>query len=300
MRRRVALAGIVIAGLVTMGVVQAQQPVPAGRTLTANKIKDNLYFLSGMDVDGTTDSGGNVAVFVTTNGVVLVDTKNPGWGQAILDQVKKITNKPITHIINTHTHADHTGSNEFFPASVEVIAHENTAANMAKMSNFADPAKKYALPDKTFKDKMTLFSGRDEIDLYYFGPGHTNGDAFVVFKNLRVMHAGDIFARKGAPLLDMANGGSGIKIIDSLTKAYKGIQGVDTIITGHSSLMTFADLKEYADFNQAFLTAVQAAKKAGKTPDQAVADLKLPEKFKDYTMTRAKENMPKLYQELGQ
>jgi glyoxylase-like metal-dependent hydrolase (beta-lactamase superfamily II) len=295
-----ALAGIVITGLVTMGVVQAQQPAPAGRVLNIQKIKDNLYFLSGFDVDGTTDSGGNVAVFVTTTGVVLVDTKNPGWGQAILDKVKTVTNKPITHIINTHTHGDHVGSNEFFPANVEVIAQENTAANMAKMSNFADPAKKFALPDKTFKDKMTLFSGRDAIDLYYLGQGHTNGDAFVVFRNLRVMHAGDIFARKGTPLLDMDNGGSGVKIGDTLTKAYKTIQGVDSIITGHSSVMTFADLNEYAEFNKAFLAAVQAAKKAGKTPDQAVAELKLPAKFANYTMTRAKENMPKLYKELGQ
>ena len=134
------------------------------------------------------------AVYVIANGVVLVDTKNPNNGQKILDKVKTVTDKPITHIINTHTHGDHVGSNAFFPAAVEIVTQENTAANMAKMKNFAEPATKHGLPDRTFKDRMTLLSGNESIDLYYFGTAHTGGDAFVVFRNLRVMHAGDVFS----------------------------------------------------------------------------------------------------------
>ena len=108
-----------------------------------------------------------------------------------------MTDKPITHIINTHTHGDHNGSNVFFPATVEIVTQENTAANMQKMPAFQDAAAKHGLPDRTFKDRQTLLSGNESIDLYYFGPAHTNGDALVVFRNLRVMHAGDMFARKG-------------------------------------------------------------------------------------------------------
>jgi glyoxylase-like metal-dependent hydrolase (beta-lactamase superfamily II) len=257
------------------------------------KVKDNLYMITGAN------SGGNTAVFITGTGVVLVDTKNPNWGQAILDQVKTVTNKPVTHIINTHTHGDHVGSNEFFPAAVEVVAHENTAANMAKMANFADPAKKFALPDKTFTDKMTVLGGAEAIDLYHFGRGHTNGDIFVVFRALRTMHAGDIFARKGTPLLDMNNGGSGVLIGETLGKAAAGIKNVDTVITGHSTVMTWADFQEFGEFNRAFLSAVQAAVKANKMVDQALADLKLPEKFSAYNMGGAKDNVPKIYTELG-
>ena len=84
------------------------------------KVKDNLYMVTG--------GGGNTAVFITANGVVLVDTKLANWGQAIMDKVKRVTDKPMTHIINTHTHGDHVGSNEFFPASVEIVAHANVAA----------------------------------------------------------------------------------------------------------------------------------------------------------------------------
>ena len=288
MKRGLVLGLIFGAGI---AVTQARQPAPPPNVAQIEKVKDNLYMITG--------GGGNTAAFITANGVVLVDTKNPNWGQAILDKVKTVTGKPVTHIINTHTHGDHVGSNEFFPASVEIVAHENTGANMVKMSNFADASKKFALPDKTFKDKMTVLGGANAIDLYYFGRGHTNGDIFVVFRGLRTMHAGDIFARKGTPLLDMNNGGSGVQIGETLAKAAAGIKNVDTVITGHSTVMTWADFQEYGEFNRAFLSAVQAAVKAGKKVDQALADLKLPETFSAYQMTGAKDNVPKIYTELG-
>ena len=291
--KRALLLGLILAvGIVTLARVEAQTPTPAGPNVAEiEKVKDNLYMIKG--------GGGNTAAYVTSKGVVLVDTKNPGWGQAILDKVKTVTDKPVTYIINTHTHGDHVGSNEFFPASVEIVAQENTDANMKKMPAFADPSKKYALAAKTFKDKMTLLNGKESIDLYYFGTGHTNGDAFVVFRALKTMHAGDIFARKGTPLLDMTNGGSGVKMGDSLARVAAGIKNVDTIITGHSTLMTWADLRDYAEFNKAFLAYVQTSITAGKTAEQALADLKLPEKFSAYTMTGAKDNVPKIYAELG-
>ena len=151
---------------------------------------------------------------------MIVDTKLANWGQQIMDQIRSVTDKPVTTIINTHTHGDHTGSNEFFPASVEVVAQENTKANMEKMDAFKGDKAQF-LPDKTFKDKMTLFSGADQIDLYYFGAGHTNGDSVVVFPALRVAHVGDLFARKGTPLIDVDNGGSGVAYPDTVKKASK-------------------------------------------------------------------------------
>jgi glyoxylase-like metal-dependent hydrolase (beta-lactamase superfamily II) len=167
------------------------------------KVKDNLYMIQG--------EGGNTAVYVAEKGVVLVDTKVADQGQAILNQVKSVTDKPVTMIVNTHTHGDHTGSNQFFPASVEIVVQENTATNMKRMDVFQEAANQNGLPDKTFKTKMTLLSGKDAIDLYYFGPAHTNGDAFVVFRGLGVMHSGDAFANKGQPGIDRNNGGSGVQ-----------------------------------------------------------------------------------------
>ena len=197
MKRSVVLSavmGVALATLATRGLV-AQQPATGPNVAGIEKVKDNLYMVTG--------GGGNTAVFVTATGVVLVDTKLANWGQAIMDKVKTVTDKPVTHIINTHTHGDHVGSNEFFPASVEIVAHANVSLSMAKMPAFADGTKKQAFPDKTYTDKLTVLGGKDAIDLYYFGAAHTNGDSFVVFRNLRVMHAGDAFASKGLPLLDV-------------------------------------------------------------------------------------------------
>jgi len=240
------------------------------------KVADNLYMIPGQ--------GGNTAAFIASDGVVIVDTKLANNGQAILDQLKTVTDKPVTHIINTHTHGDHTGSNDFFPASVDIVTQENTAANMKKMPAFQEESKKHGLPDRTFKDKMTLLKGKDEIDLYYFGAAHTNGDAFVVFKNIRVMHAGDAFATKGQPLIDRNNGGSGVAYPETIRKATATIKNVDTVITGHSTVMKWQDLVDYAEFNKLYLEHAKASLAAGKTPEQAMADFKLPEKFKDYNI----------------
>ena len=291
MRRTYVLGMIVVAGVVAAAAANLgaqQQPAAGGQGRGGGgggpalgkieKVADNLYFIFG--------AGGNTGVYIAEKGVVLVDTKNPNNGQGILDQVKSVTDKPITHIINTHTHGDHNGSNVFFPASVEIVSQENTAANMQKMPAFQEALNRHGLPDRTFKDKMTVLGGKDAIDLYYFGPAHTNGDAFVVFRNARVVHAGDAFANKGQPLIDRNNGGSGIAYPETIAKAAKGIGKVDIVINGHSPVtMKFQDLVDFGEFNRLFLEHARASLKAGKTPEQAMMDLKLPEKFKDYNLT---------------
>jgi glyoxylase-like metal-dependent hydrolase (beta-lactamase superfamily II) len=244
----------------------------APQPLQTIKVRDNLFMIAG--------AGGNTAVFVMTNGVALIDTKNPNNGQQIMDQVRAVTNKPVTTIINTHTHADHTGSNEFFTDNVTFVAHENTKANMEKMTNFAADKGRF-LPSKVYKDTMTIGSGADQILLYYFGRAHTNGDTFVVFPAARVMHSGDAFATKGFPNVDVNNGGSLAEYGNTLAKAASTIKNVDTIINGHipAGPTPFSDLQVYADFNKDLLAYVQDAIKAGKAPEQAVADYRFPEKY---------------------
>lgn len=271
MKRAMTLGLVLAAG--ALGIVRAQQaPANAPKVIDVEKVKDNLYVLRG--------GGGNTAVFITSGGVVVVDAKNPGWGQPILDKIKTLTTKPVTTLINTHTHGDHVSGNVEFPATVDVIVQENTKANMEKMPIFKEH-NNVGMAKRTFKDKMTIGKGADQVDLYYFGRGHTNGDAFVVFPALRVAHAGDIFAGKSVPLIDEANGGSMLEISDSLLKAYNGIKNVDTIINGHAAAeTTWADLKEYSDFNKELVAWMESELKAGKTPAQAAAEWKLPEKYK--------------------
>jgi cyclase len=284
MMQRLVLLGVLVA-VGAVGIAARQQ----NNTVSTEKVRDNLFMIRG--------GGGNTAVFVTTKGVVLVDTKNPGMGPAIMDQVRSVTDKPVTTIINTHTHADHNGSNEHFPTAVEIVTQENTKANMEKMTAFQGEKAQF-LPDRTFADRLTLNQGPDRVDLYYFGPGHTNGDAIVVFPALSVAHTGDLFARAGTPLIDVKNGGSGIRYPETVKKAAAGIKDVETVIPGHSDVTTWAAFAEFGEFNQAFLDAVRAAAQAGKTADEAEASLNLPEKFKAYNMSRVKENVTAIYEEL--
>ena len=275
MRRAVVLGVLVaVGGLVA---VKAQPAANAPKVIEVEKVKDNLYVLRG--------GGGNTAVFLTANGVTVVDAKNPGWGTPILDKIKELTPKPVTMLINTHTHGDHVSGNVEFPATIDFVAQENTKTNMEKMPIFKEH-NNVGMTKRTFKDKMTLGTGADQIDLYYFGPGHTNGDAWVVFPALRIVHAGDIFAGKSVPLVDDANGGSMLHFSETLMKAHAGIKNVDTIINGHMPAQTtWADLKEYADFNKDLVAWMQAELKAGKTPEQAAAEWKVPEKYKGYSAT---------------
>jgi cyclase len=273
MRRLVALGTLLAMGTIAVLAAQGQAPA-ASPQVQVEKVKDNLWVLRG--------GGGNTAVFVTATGVTVVDAKNPGWGKPILDAIKTLTPKPVTTLINTHTHGDHVSGNVEFPATVDVIVQENTKTNMEKMPIFREH-NNAGMAKRTFKDKMSIGSGADQVDLYYFGPGHTNGDAWVVFPAHRILHSGDIFASKAVPLIDEANGGSMLRMPETLMKAHDGIKNVDTIINGHTPAQTtWADLKEFAEFNKELVEWAQAQLKAGKTPEQAAAAWKLPEKYKGY------------------
>src|SRR5678816_335445 len=136
MKRVLTLSILLSLGLFSLAAVGFQNQAPP--PLDIQKVKDNLYMIVTPDY-----GAGNTAVFITANGVVLVDTKTPGNGQSILDKVKTVTQKPITTIINTHTHQDHTGSNDFFKGNIEFVAHENTKANMQKMPEFSGANAKF-------------------------------------------------------------------------------------------------------------------------------------------------------------
>jgi glyoxylase-like metal-dependent hydrolase (beta-lactamase superfamily II) len=270
------LAALVAAGALAIAAAgRAQASGQDAKTIEVQKLKDNLYLLTG--------GGGNTAVFVTELGVVVVDTKLAGWGQPLLDKIRTVTRKPVTTIINTHAHADHTGSNEFFPTSVEIVAHENTRLNMDRQEAFKGLKVNY-LPKLMFKEKMTLGTGADRIDLYYFGAGHTNGDAWVVFPTQRVVHAGDMLGSRQPPPIDLENGGSGLAYPDTLSKAAATLKNIDTIIPGHGPLMTMRDLEEYARFCRDFRDGVVSGFGHGLSISETAESWKVPAgKYAGYT-----------------
>ena len=171
MKRSIVLAVVLGVGALSLAIVEAQDAM----VIEVEQLEDNLYVLRGQG------GGGNTAVFVTSNGVVVVDSKNPGWGQSILDAIGELTSNPVTTLVNTHSHHDHVSGNVAFPASVDIVTHEVTAANMQVMRAYSGrtepPANVFAdsmgrgLPTQTFSERMSIGTGDDRVDLYHFGRG---------------------------------------------------------------------------------------------------------------------------------
>lgn len=288
MRRFTVLGTLVAAGALSMTVSAFQQAAPpAPMVVEAQKLKDNLYVMTG--------GGGNSAVFIAADGVTVVDTKLPGWGQPLLDKIKTLTDKPIVRIINTHTHFDHVSGNVEFPATVDVVTHENTKTYMEQANpvyglqtgvqpNIFTQNNGRGMSKRTFRDKLTIGRGADQIDVYHYGPAHTGGDAYVVFTALRVMHVGDTMPTRDQPIMDKNNGGTGVGYAATVAKA-AATPGVDTIINGHNATtMTPADLKLYSEHIADFVKFAQDAKRAGKTVDEVVATWRVPAKYAGYNM----------------
>jgi cyclase len=298
MKRGIVLGALIVIGTLSTALTAYQPSAQRAVLPDLQKVKDNFYIIgSSSPVDRSMFTGGNTGVFITDAGVVVVDTKLANYGPDILAKIRAVTSKPVTMIINTHTHGDHTGSNEGFAATVDIVAHENTKTNMAKMDAFKGEKASF-LPKRTYKDKMTLGSGKDRIDLYYFGAGHTSGDTWVVYPAIRVLQTGDMFAWKDAPVLDRANGGSGVEFPKTIAKALATIKDVDTVIPGHSPVMTPKDLQEYQRYTADFLAAVEAAKKSGKSAADAAASINLSAKYPGYQSDRVKAAVDALYTEL--
>jgi cyclase len=263
-----------------------------------------LYMLTG--------GGGNSIVMIREEGVVLIDSKLPGTSQAVLDAVSLVTDRPITTIINTHAHIDHTGGNLELSGVTDIIAHEHAKAAMQKMEAFTGRNARF-LPNKTVAETMSLFEGRERIDLYYFGPGHTNGDLVVVLPEHGIAYMGDLFPLKAAaPLIDQASGGSGVAFPDTLDRVLREIKGVKRVLAGHDpgpkpgvprgsfgDIQSWDDLQQFAEFNRDFLAAVRTAIAQGKSAAEAAASLTLPAKYAGYDMTHAKANVEIIVKELS-
>jgi glyoxylase-like metal-dependent hydrolase (beta-lactamase superfamily II) len=285
----------IAAALAMVVAASAQEP----RTVRMRTLGpgDILYVLIG--------GGGNALALLRDDGVVVIDTKLPGWGGAIRDAIEAATDRPVTTIINTHAHPDHAGGNADFPGGVEIVAHANAVKGGLRAT-------------KAVGDRLTLLSGADQIDLYYFGRGHTDGDLVVVFPQKRLAYFGDLFPAKAAPVVDVSSGGSAVALPDTLRRALTEITGVTRVVTGHPEgleatrdpratsvdistprTMRWSDVAEYADFTRDFLAAVREARAAGKTAADATAGLALPERYKDYDMRNARGAVDAIYSEIA-
>ena len=253
-------------------------------------IADNLYVIPG--------GGANTAVFVTTAGVVLVDPKYSENGEAVLAQVRKVTSNPVTHVINTHCHSDHFGGNSAMPMDAQIVVHDRTARNIARIRRTGDPSSFDGRPVRTFRDRLTLLSGKDRIDLFHFGAAHTDGDTFVVFRDAGVVHAGDVFAGKTSPIVNLAWGGEPREYPATIERAVAGLQNVTRVIPGHAAVVDWQTFVDYGEFTRRLLDHVVAQMKAGHDWNQARKELVVPAKFQEYDLDRLTFTLHDMYKGL--
>lgn len=242
-----------VAVLLSAGAWKARtQNQQAAASLTIEKVKDNLYAIIG--------DGGNVAVYVTSEGVILIDDKYERDYTDIMAKVKGVTDKPVRYVLNTHQHGDHTGGNEkMLASSVEIIAHRNARANMVT-------GKLPGVPRISFSDETSVFLGGKEVRAHYFGRGHTNGDVVIYFPDAKVIHTGDLLTNS-PPFVDYSGKGSLAEWSTTLDNVNKAGWDFDTVIPGHGPVTKQANLTEARDKAAKIRDRVSGMVRDGKSKD---------------------------------
>ena len=251
-----ALTGAWVAYTQTPQGKQAPAQTKAPAPFNLIKVADDLYVIDG---------GGawNVAVYITNEGVIMVDDKFEQHFDEIMANVKKVTNQPVKYILSTHYHADHSGGNTRWSSIAEIISTRNAHDGIVqkKQSN----APNNMIPARvTFTEETDLFLGGKEVRAKYYGRGHTNGDAFVYFPALKVLHTGDMFT-SATPLIDYPGGGSLVEWTKTLDTVMNDKSlDFDTVIPGHGPVSKKADLLTYRNRATDLRTRVQTLIRQGK------------------------------------
>ena len=233
------------------------------------KITETISMLEG--------AGGNIGVLTGKDGIVIIDDQFAPLSEKIKAALKTLSDKPVRFVINTHFHGDHVGGNENFGGEGAIIvAQDNTRLRMtsdqfSKAMDFEQKAAPYdALPKVTFADSVTLHLNGETAQVIHVKNAHTDGDAFIYFKESNVVHAGDVFVRYGLPFIDQEHGGSINGMIDGVDKLLSITNENSKIIPGHGELAKKQDVVQYGQMLVTIRDRVQNAMNDGKTFDQVV------------------------------
>jgi len=287
--RLLVALGLAAAALAAGPIAARQQPTGEPFSTAIMKLKDGLYLIPGYDGAVT---GGNVAVRVTSEGVIIVDDKFPPASTEIAPKVRSVTSQPIKYVLSTHNHGDHTGGHPEFIKTAEIIAHRNARENMVK-------GKQAAPPRIVFNDQAELFLGGVQVQARYLGRGHTNGDAVIYFPDVRTVHTGDLVVwgkrTDGSvltPFMDYSNGGSLTEWIGTLEKVLQ--LDFDAAIPGHGPVLTKNDV---GAFRQKLITLrdrAQGLVRSGVSRSDFTGKLKID----DLNWPFPKERIDPLFDEL--
>jgi glyoxylase-like metal-dependent hydrolase (beta-lactamase superfamily II) len=197
------------------------------------KISDRLYQILG-------GRGANGGVYIGEDGVLVIDAKsNEESVKQQIAEIKKVTNKPIKYLVNTHSDGDHIAGNQFFPESVTIVAHENCRKEFfhprrdGKSSTWNNPELAPFVPSLTYRNKMDLYLGSKKVELWYFGIGHTKGDSVVYIPEEKTAFLGDQIFMGRPQLIHSYKGGNSFGHVKALTKMLETIKA-ERFCSGHS------------------------------------------------------------------
>jgi len=290
-RSRLALAFTAVFALLTAGVLTQKLPLKQGvevlkeGPIRADKVKDGLFVIRGPFLpcmtgcrpgqtgDGLIHESGDVAVRVTPAGLIVVDDKFASQAADVVAQVKTISQLPIKYLLNSHHHGDHASGNAYLrdTLGIDIVAHKNIRANFLRIKQAGEP-------NITFADQAAIYLGGAEVQLFWFGRGHTNGDTVIYFPDLKTIHAGDLVI-DAMPVIDYPGGGSAVEFIATIDKLLT--LDFDTMIPGHGRVMTKDEVRAYRARFQTMNDRMRALVRKGvtkeqlKTLDQARVQLRL-------------------------
>jgi cyclase len=259
MRNLASIVAVTIIGVATCAALADEPP-----RLETQKLSESLYLITG--------PGGNIAVLLGKDGVLLVDDQIAPMTPALKKAVSQITPLPVRFVINTHWHGDHTGGNAVLAQDGAVIvAHDNVRKRLST-GQFVEALKKTvpaspesAWPVVTFATSVSVHFGGEDIDVAHVDPAHTDGDSIVWFKRANIIHTGDTFVSNGYPFIDVSSGGTTIGFIRAADRVLSMAQSSTRIIPGHGDVVTREQLKTFRDLVSTIYDRIKAQKAAGKS-----------------------------------
>jgi glyoxylase-like metal-dependent hydrolase (beta-lactamase superfamily II) len=244
--------------------LSAQQQDFAKVEVKATKVAGNVYVLTG--------SGGNIGATVGDDGVALIDDQFAPLAPKIQAALRQLSPRPVRFVINTHWHGDHTGGNPVFAETATIMAHLNVRKRLLTggKTPFIEfpPVTGKALPVVTFEQGLSLWWNGEEIRALHPGIGHTDGDSVIWFTRSNVVHMGDDYFAGMFPFVDLASGGSVIKLIESVDVILGQIPAEAKVIPGHGPVTGVAELRGYRGMLDGVVAAVRKGLASGKTVEQ--------------------------------
>ena len=336
--RRIRLAALVLWACTIAVFLQGRQATPAPKGTPApaaehhDRAPQDIFKVSplGGGVHALFGRGGNIGFLVGPDAILVIDSQFKDIAPGIVEQIRKVSDKPIKFLLNTHHHGDHVGGNEVFKQFAMIVAHDNVRKRMLSsptdiqrdyppmienarkagneqmvkaLSDQLEWAKKVRVeeipaPVMTYDSEMRIYIGDETIQVWHLPPAHTDGDSVVYFEKAKVLHMGDDLFNKVIPFIDVKSGGSVKGYLAALDKVLAKVPADAKVIPGHGEITDVGGIKAFRQYIADVVDAAQKAKSAGKSKDDFLKDVDLPA-YKDFSgyKDRFKANAGSAYDE---